>query len=620
MAVAAQGEAVIDTHAAAAIGPLLPEDPREIAGYRLLGRVGEGGMGTVYLSRTRGGQPVALKLILPQYRRDAGFRLRFEQEVRAARRVQGYHLVPVVDHDTTGQLPWIASEFVPGVPLDAALAEYGPLPLPAVFQLVGCTARALAAIHAAEVVHRDLKPSNIMLAASGPYVIDFGIARAADATQLTSVGGRIGTPHFMSPEHALGEEVGPAGDFFALGLIAAVAATGRHPYGDGGWMTVAAKIANSAVRPPDLSGYPDTLQPLLRRALAVDPAERITADELIALCERGAGRPLRDTDGWLPAPLTAAIERRERAATHPPEPEPGPAGGATAEADRETRPPGAATSAGATRPPFDAETADRTTVPPPPPGPGHTSRAGSGYPPGAGPAYGQGGGTQGYGGGYGPDAGPAYGQGPAAPPASGGALGGPWKHALMAVAAVVLVVLGVVTVKAMLPDGQPDPGPTPTNDPTTATPTPTPTGDPTHSPEPAYKVLVKDRPFALRAPRDSNSTGVDLDVPRVTGGEVDYDADEIEIGDVLKDRWEFRTTMGKGAGETPEKCLEGAQSNALPSSVDEQEFAKTIPVGTLLCTVTDQHNLAMLKVTAVTPTHDGDLPDVETRLTVWKKG
>ncbi|MET9660740.1 serine/threonine-protein kinase, partial [Streptomyces sp. NPDC006510] len=242
-------------------------------------------MGTVYLSHTRGGQAVALKLIRREFGDDPEFRRRFDQEVQAARRVQGYHLVPVVDHDTSGPLPWLASAFVPGLALQAAVETCGPLPLPTVFRLVGCTAQALTAIHAAGVVHRDLKPGNILLGATGPYVIDFGIARAADATQLTG-SGVIGTPQFMSPEHALGEQVGPATDVFSLGLIAAVAATGRHPYGAGGALTVATQIANTASRPPRLDGYPAELRAVLERCLIADPAERITPAELMSLCER----------------------------------------------------------------------------------------------------------------------------------------------------------------------------------------------------------------------------------------------------------------------------------------------------------------------------------------------
>ncbi len=234
--------------------------------------------------------------------------------------MQGYHIVPVVDHDTTGELPWLASTFIPGIPLHTALTAHGPLPLPAVFQLVGCTARALSAIHTAGVVHRDLKPSNILLGPTGPYVIDFGIARAADATQLTQSGGLIGTPQYMSPEHALGERVGPATDVFSLGLIAAVAATGRHPYGDGGAITIAAQIANTAHRPPDLGSYPEELRVLLERCLTPEPAERISTQELAARCQDAAGRTLSDFNGWLPEPLRADITRREAAAKNPPPP------------------------------------------------------------------------------------------------------------------------------------------------------------------------------------------------------------------------------------------------------------------------------------------------------------
>ncbi|MEJ8640729.1 serine/threonine-protein kinase [Streptomyces sp. MS1.HAVA.3] len=134
-----------------------------------------------------------------EFAQEQDFRARFEHEVQAARRVQGYHIVPVLDHDTSGEQPWLATAYVPGLALDDALAAHGPLPLPAAFQLIGCTAQALHAVHAASVVHRDLKPSNILLGSSGPWVIDFGIARATDTTRLTQSGGFIGTPQYMSP-------------------------------------------------------------------------------------------------------------------------------------------------------------------------------------------------------------------------------------------------------------------------------------------------------------------------------------------------------------------------------------------------------------------------------------
>lgn len=195
--------------------PLGPDDPQDVAGYRLLARIGEGGMGSVYLSRTRGNQPVALKVIRREYAQDEEFRRRFEQEATSARRVQGYHIVPVVDHDTTGPQPWLATVYVPGLALDRVLALHGTLPLPTVLQLTGCAAEALHAVHKAGVIHRDMKPSNILIGSDGPWIIDFGIARAADATQLTRSGGLIGTPQFMSPEHANGQEQTPAADVFS---------------------------------------------------------------------------------------------------------------------------------------------------------------------------------------------------------------------------------------------------------------------------------------------------------------------------------------------------------------------------------------------------------------------
>ncbi|MFG2979873.1 protein kinase [Streptomyces sp. NPDC048258] len=294
-----------------ALRPPADGEPREIAGYRLLARIGEGGMGSVYLSRTRGGQPVALKMIRREYAGDPDFRRRFEQEVRAARQVRGYHFVPVLDHDTQGEQPWPATAYVPGLPLDEALDTFGPLPLPAALQLVACVARALESVHAAGIVHRDLKPGNIMLAADGPWVIDFGIARAAEATRLTRSGGFIGTPQFISPEQGTGGELTAAGDVFSLGLIAAVAATGHHPYGAGGALTVATQIANTAVRPPDLSGYPDWLRPLLEGASAADPAARPAPGELVRMCEQSAGRAAADLAGWLPQPWAAAVAVRE---------------------------------------------------------------------------------------------------------------------------------------------------------------------------------------------------------------------------------------------------------------------------------------------------------------------
>ncbi|WP_202527426.1 serine/threonine-protein kinase [Streptomyces sp. SID486] len=568
---------------------LRAEDPREIAGYRLLARIGEGGMGTVYLSRTRGGQPVALKVIRREYGGDADFRRRFEQEVQAARRVQGYHVVPVVDHDTTGEQPWLASVFIPGLPLHQALAAHGPLPPDSVVQLVGCTAKALTAIHSAGIVHRDLKPSNVLLGPQGPFVIDFGIARAADATQLTLSGGVIGTPQFMSPEHALGEPVGPATDVFSLGLIAAVAATGRHPYGDGGALTLAAQIANSAQRPPRLDGYDDRLRPLLERCLAADPDRRAGTEELSELCERALGRSLNRFTGWLPEPLTEDLTARERAVLAPP-PEPtvtdaGPGG------------PSAASSGAATTSPAG----------PPPP---HA---------------------------------PAFAAAPTMPPpAHAPSAAAPVRRtptALVVAGAAVAVVLAVVVTWTLARAGgasdegrgdgkqsqpgdgqsqsaggqsQPGDGQSQSAGPSHSAPAVSSSPDDSSG----YTVVFEDRPFALRSPGEANVVAVDLDVPEVVQ---DSPGREFQLIEVSGGHWEFSTPMGKSAGTTAAQCLTGARSDVLPTEIDAADLRSTVPVGTRLCTVTTDGRLAMLEVTDITTASDGDLPDYATKLTLWRK-
>ncbi|GLX40779.1 hypothetical protein Sros01_68520 [Streptomyces roseochromogenus] len=537
--------------------PLNPLDPRETAGYRLLARLGEGGMGTVYLSHTRGGQPVAFKVIRHEYGQDPDFRCRFEQEVRAARRVQGYHLVPVVDHDTTGPLPWIASAFVPGLTLADALTAHGPLPLPAVFQLVGCAARALGSIHAAEVVHRDLKPANILLGSTGPYVIDFGIARAADTTQLTHSGGVIGTPQYMSPEQALGEPVTAAADVFSLGLIAAVAATGRHPYGEGGATTLAVRIANTERMPPDLSAYPQPLRPLLERTLAADPSARITTDELAALSEAAAGRPLRSFDDWLPTPLTELIARREAAAARTPEPTPTATDGHWSTQPTATAPPRPAT------PPT-----------PPPPHPARQTR-------------------------------PAL---------------------LAGTTALVVALTALITWTLASPDDGADDTradhrpPTGTSTPATSPP------PPPSSHRAAYTPVFENKPFTLRAPSFNTGTHVDLDAPKsFPNGKIGQAAGmELTYQDWGDADLRFLTPTGRSSGTTPEECRAGVDTDTLPASIAEKTLKQGGPLtkDTILCTVTTDNNLAMLRIIDVQPHTTGgassDMPDYVTALTLWK--
>jgi hypothetical protein len=266
--------------------PLQAGDPSVVAGYRLVARLGAGGMGRVYLSHTRGGRPVAIKVVRPELADDPAFRRRFRREVEAARRVRGAYTAELVDADTDGALPWLATLYVPGPSLTAAVARRGPLPVSAVLWLTAGVAEALQAIHSAGVVHRDLKPSNVLLAADGPRVIDFGISVTAGVSSHTATGSTVGTPHFMAPEQATAGEVSPATDVFALAQTAAFAALGEPLYGDGIAPVVLYRIVHEE---PDLSRLPEPLRPLFARCLASDPRERATPAEVVQWCRRQLG-------------------------------------------------------------------------------------------------------------------------------------------------------------------------------------------------------------------------------------------------------------------------------------------------------------------------------------------
>jgi eukaryotic-like serine/threonine-protein kinase len=276
---------------------LRPQDPRLIGPYRLVGQLGDGGMGRVYLGRSAGGRPVAVKVIRSDLAADPDFRARFRREVSAARRVNGLFTAMVVDADVDAPEPWLATAYVAGPSLAEAVRERGPLPVNSVLALAAGLAESLAAIHAAGVVHRDLKPSNVLLGPDGPCVIDFGISRAVEQTSLTRVGFVIGSPGFMSPEQAEGHEVGPASDIFSLGAVLAFAAIADSPFGSGSTAALVYRIVYAA---PNLGGVPDEIRPLLERCLAKDPAQRPTASELLAEVE--AAEP---EAGWLPEPFTS---------------------------------------------------------------------------------------------------------------------------------------------------------------------------------------------------------------------------------------------------------------------------------------------------------------------------
>ncbi|MFD7322695.1 PQQ-binding-like beta-propeller repeat protein [Streptomyces sp. NPDC059875] len=285
------------------LSPLTHDDPAAIATYRLLARLGSGGMGTVYLARTPGGRTVALKTMHARLASEAGFRTRFRLETDAARIIGDRHGAAVVDADPLAETPWLATEYVLGPPLDDAVTLCGPLPEPSVRALGAALAGALAQLHSSDVVHRDLKPSNVLVTAYGPKIIDFGIARAAGDDHLTSTGAAAGTPAFMSPEQAGGQEHTPAGDVFALAGVLVFAATGHGPFGTGAPADLLYRVRYTD---PDLTGVPEPLLPLLTACLAKDPAARPTTTALAAHLHDGRG----EFADHLPPHLLTDIARR----------------------------------------------------------------------------------------------------------------------------------------------------------------------------------------------------------------------------------------------------------------------------------------------------------------------
>ncbi|MFF8604364.1 PQQ-binding-like beta-propeller repeat protein [Streptomyces sp. NPDC015346] len=294
------------------LSPLTHDDPASIATYRLLARLGSGGMGTVYLARSPGGRTVALKTVHARLAADPAFRTRFRLETDAARIIGTRHGAAVVDADPLADTPWLATEYVLGPPLDDAVALAGPLPEPTVRALGAALAGGLAQLHSSDVVHRDLKPSNVLVTAYGPKIIDFGIARAAGDDRLTRTGAAAGTPAFMSPEQAGGQEHTPAGDVFALAGVLVFAATGHGPFGTGAPADLLYRVRYAD---PDLTGLPASLLPLLTACLSKDPSTRPTTTDLTTALHDGRGDfadhlpPLlltdiahRATSVWLPHP------------------------------------------------------------------------------------------------------------------------------------------------------------------------------------------------------------------------------------------------------------------------------------------------------------------------------
>lgn len=254
------------------------DDPRRIGPYTLIGRIGAGGMGTVYAGRAGDGRVVAVKVVHPRLASDPDFRARFAREVEMASRIVGPRVPAVLGSGLESDRPWLATEYVLGSDLGDLVRSRGPLPRALLPGLAAGVASALADIHRNGVVHRDLKPANVMISPGGPRVLDLGIARPLDETALTRTGGLVGTPGWIAPELYEGGDPSPAADLFGWGCLVAYAATGAAPFGEGPGEVSAYRISRTA---PELRGLPEDVLPLVERALDPDPERRPSADEVV---------------------------------------------------------------------------------------------------------------------------------------------------------------------------------------------------------------------------------------------------------------------------------------------------------------------------------------------------
>jgi serine/threonine protein kinase len=295
--------------------PLQQTDPSRVGGYRLVARLGAGGMGVVYLAETRDGQPVAVKVLRPELADNPEFRTRFGREVTALTRIQGMCTVRVIEADTEAPKPFLVTEYADGPSLSEYVDAHGPLDPRMLYGLATGLAEALTAIHAAGIVHRDLKPSNVLLTARGPKVIDFGIAQALDTTSLTRTGITVGSAGFMAPEQITGR-AGTAADVFTWAVTVAFAAGGRAPFGTGASDAIMYRIMHAAA---DISAVPPDLRPLVEAALAKDPQARPTAAQLLAQLTGTAAQYENPTQ-------TVLAQTWHTPATGPIAPAPGPTG------------------------------------------------------------------------------------------------------------------------------------------------------------------------------------------------------------------------------------------------------------------------------------------------------
>ncbi|MFJ9660663.1 translation initiation factor IF-2 N-terminal domain-containing protein [Streptomyces griseoflavus] len=266
--------------------PLQSFDPRTVGPYTVLRRIGSGSMGRVFLGQSLAGRLLAIKVVKEELADDPEFRKRFQREVAAARGVNGFYAPPVVDADTTGDIPWLATAYVSAPSLQDLVDACGPLPLDALRWVAAQLVEALRSVHAAAIVHRDLKPSNVLVGVDGLRVIDFGLALAAAvaASKLTVAHTTLGTPAYMSPEQAAdARKVTPASDVYALGAVLVFAATGHSPYPGSNPLSVMMRMQGDD---PDLSGVPEAFSGVVAQCLRRNPAERPDLGELLARIAR----------------------------------------------------------------------------------------------------------------------------------------------------------------------------------------------------------------------------------------------------------------------------------------------------------------------------------------------
>ncbi|WP_051838261.1 serine/threonine-protein kinase [Streptomyces sp. NRRL WC-3742] len=292
--------------------PLSSGDRRELGTYRLMGRLGAGGMGIVYLARSATGRTAAVKALRPELLSETGARERFRREIAAVSRIPRRFTAPFLDADADENGAWMATAFIPGLSLQQSVSAYGPFPRASLYALWYGLLRALHSVHEAGVVHRDLKPSNVLLTAQGPRLIDFGISIVDGSTGLTSTGAIVGTPGYLAPEQVTGGFVGAAADVFALGAVMGFAATGHAPFDGDSFVNVLFNVLRGE---PRLSSLPEDLDEWVRACLSKDPAHRPSVGALLAALpgHRAATAERLLADGeWLPEAVSAAALERTR--------------------------------------------------------------------------------------------------------------------------------------------------------------------------------------------------------------------------------------------------------------------------------------------------------------------